>query len=209
LEDGTVKGIIKISALAALSAATILATTSTLAAISLPSGWYVEGNIGQSKQTSKNYGAGTSTDNSGWAGSVIAGYKFMPYFGGEVGYTRYADTTIKTTGGSKVAKDRLYSVDIAGKAMLPITDSGFELFAKLGVARAYSKERVTDSTTAANNGLSFDTSQKSATALYMGLGADYSFMPNLAVNAQWARAKGNTNTGYLDLYSIGLTWLVG
>jgi hypothetical protein len=211
LEEVTVKGIriSKISTLIAVSALASSIATSALAALPLPYGWYLEGNLGVSKQSNRNYGAGTSYKNQGMAGSVVGGFKFMPYFGVEAAYTRYADTNIKDSAGNTVAKDRLYSYDIAGKGILPIAESGFSLFAKLGIVRASSTIRVTDSTQATADGLSFNTKQRFATGLYMGLGGDYAFLPNLAVNAQWARARGSSSTtGYLDLYSLGLTWLL-
>lgn len=209
MEDETVKGIIRISTLAALSAAAFLATTSALSCMSLPSGWYAEGNIGQSKQSNRNYGGGTSSQASGWGGSVDIGFKFMPYFGAEVGYSRYSNVNIKNSSGQSMARARLYSWDIAGKGIIPIVDSGFELFGKLGVARAYSKISLTNSDLVTSSGASFNTSQQTATALYIGAGADYSFLPNLSAVLQWARAKGNSNTGNLDLYSVGLNWIIG
>src|SRR5437868_3492213 len=79
--------------------------------MSVPSGWYLEGNIGGSHLSGKSYPGNSST--SGLAGSVDVGYKFMPYLGTEIGYTHYANTTIKNSAGTKAATDRFYSYDIA------------------------------------------------------------------------------------------------
>jgi hypothetical protein len=178
--------------------------TSTFASMSLPNGWYVEGNVGSSRATNKTYGSNTSTKNTGFGFNLDAGYKFAPYFAAEVGYTSYAKTTVKSAG-TNVAKDTHYSYDIAGKGIFPVSDTGLELFAKVGLARSNSHVVITNSTAAAGLGIATGTS--SSSGLYLALGGDYSFMPTLAVNAQWAQAKGNSNTGTLSIYTLGLTWL--
>ena len=42
---------------------------------------------------------------------------------------------------------------------------------------------------------------------YYGLGADYAITNNLAMTVQWNRAKGNSSTGILDLFSGGLSYI--
>lgn len=177
-------------------------TASAIAAVAIPSGWYLEGNVGKSKESGKSYGTGFNDSSSGAGGSVFGGFKFIPYFAAEVGYTYYADTTIKS-GGNKVATDKHYSYDIAAKAILPVYDSGFDLFAKLGIANVHS------SVTKTNSASSISTGSNNASSLYYGLGTDYSITPNIAVNLQWARAQGSNSTGTLDLYSVGLAYLFG
>jgi hypothetical protein len=42
----------------------------------------------------------------------------------------------------------------------------------------------------------------------LGAGAQYYFMQEFAVVAQWARARGNSDTnGTMDLYSIGISFI--
>jgi len=197
----------KIALLLALaSAATLGFSTVTLAEVSLPMGWYLEGNIGGSKISDVSYASGTNMSTTGVAWNLNAGYKFIPYFAAEIGYTSYGNANI-TSNGSNVGKNQVKSYDLAGKAILPIQDTGAELFAKLGAARAKSYVTVTNAALLAANGITLNTGRYNSTDLYFGLGGDYSFMPAAAVNIQWNRVAGTSKTGNLDLFSIGLTYL--
>jgi OOP family OmpA-OmpF porin len=182
------------------------AATAT-AAIVVPYGWYLEANVGASNASDKTYPG--NVDNTGLGESLNLGYKFTPFVAGEVGYANYANSRIKTaSAGTHVAKDRHYSYEIAGKLMLPIGTTGAEVFGKLGVGRINSNVTVMDANAAAAAGYSFNAGTHSANGLYLGAGADYAITPNLLVNGQWARQKGSNNTGDLDLYSLGLAYIL-
>lgn len=176
--------------------------TSAMAVAPLPTGWYLEANGGSSKVSDASYADGSSLTNSGIAGNLNVGYKFIPFFAAEVGYTKYADTTSKING-VKVATASYYSYDIAARPLLPIGDTGAELFAKLGIAHLHSNVKSD------NSAYDVSTGTNNVNGYYFGLGADYSFLPMLAANVQWQRAKGNSKTGTLNLYSIGLSYLFG
>jgi hypothetical protein len=173
--------------------------------MSLPYGWYLEGNGGSSHTSNTNYPG--STSSSGVGGNANLGYKFMPFFATEIGYTQYANTSIKNGAGTKAATVKNYSYDLSGKGILPVGSSPFELFAKLGVARVSAKTSINSSAAAA--GLGLTSSNHSATGLYYGIGADYSLLTALQLVAQWQRAQGNSTTGNLDLFSAGITFIFG
>jgi OmpA-OmpF porin, OOP family len=194
--------LIKISVLAA----TMIMTPAVMAAMALPTGWYLEGNGGSSRISSVNYGSGLSNTSSGFGWNVNGGYKFMPYVAAEIGYTRYAQTKVRSAG-TNVANDNHYSYYFAGKGILPLSDSGIDLFAKLGLGRLNSHVIITNpSIVNANN---VNAGSRAVIGAYFGVGGDYSFTPNLALNAQWNRQKGSSTTGNLDLYSLGLTYTFG
>lgn len=173
-----------------------------MASLSIPNGWYIEGNGGSSKVN--DYSTNGHVSNGGGLGwNVNAGYKFMPYLSAEIGYTQYAASKIEDQFGTTAAKNKHYSYDFTAKGVVPIVASGLEAFAKLGIQRSVSSISISDQT-AANN-ITLDSSRHSDTGLYMGLGAQYYFTPELAGIAQWARAKNNSNVGTFDLYSIGLS----
>ncbi len=180
--------------------------TLAYAAMPVPTGWYLEGNIGGSKATSKSYPGVSSMKNTGKGWGINVGYKFIPYLGLEAGFARYAPTRLNSPVET-VARDSHTSYDIAGKAILPIACSGVDLFAKVGVARINSQIGVIDGVGAANYGLTFNTSSQSATGLYAGAGGDYYFTPNIAANVQWSVAKGNSKTGNLQLLTAGLSYI--
>lgn len=177
--------------------------TSAFAAVPVPNGWYLEGNLGSSSVHNGKYVNGGRTSGSGFGWNVNAGYRFMPFFGAEIGYTKYADTDGKIFG-QKVAKTNSYSYDIAGKGILPLSDTGAELFAKLGVVRMNSHVKQINDAFVAANGVVVNSGSHTSTNILMGVGAEYAFLPNLMVNIQWQRAKGNNTIGDLDLLSAGL-----
>lgn len=197
---------IKIMTLITASVTAMSAFTAAKAVAPLPTAWYVEANGGNSRVSNASYATGSSMTNSGIGGNINAGYKFIPFFAAEIGYTKYADTSSKISG-NKVATASYYSYDTAAKAILPVGDTGAEVFAKLGAA--YLHSNVKSTTFATNNGIPVSTGTNNATGYYFGLGGEYYFTPSLAANLQWQRAKGNNKTGTLDLYSIGLSYLFG
>lgn len=200
--------ILKKVLLKATCAFTLLtAMTVANAVMPLPTGWYVEGNIGMSKATGKDYPGVSSTKNTGKGWSVNAGYKFMPYLGLEAGYARYAPTRLNSPTET-VARDNHTSIDVAAKGMIPFGCSGFELFGKLGVARINSQIGVIDNNGAAAAGLTFNTSAQSATGLFAGGGAEYAFTPNILGNVQWEYIKGNSKTGNLQVLTAGVAYII-
>ena len=100
--------------------------------MSVPYGWYIEGNAGSSRLS--DFSLPGKISSSGIGGNVNLGYKFMPYVGAEIGYSRYSGIGIKNSVGTKAAEGKIYSYDIAVRGILPVSDSGFEAFAKVGAA---------------------------------------------------------------------------
>lgn len=182
----------------------LLISQAALAAFPPPQGWYVEANAGYSTVTSKTYDA-PNVRRSGSGYNIIGGYKLTNFFSAEAGYTHYFPTRIYN--GPKLGQDTHYSYDLSAKATLPISDSSVEAFGKLGIARVHSNVQITNQSLAA--GLNLDPGAKNVTGLYMALGLAYYFAPSIAVNIQWARAHGNSQTGDLDLYGAGLSYNFG
>src|SRR3990167_308040 len=150
------------------------------AEIPLPYGWYVEGNAGQSQLSNKSYADASSTKNTGFGWNVNAGYKFMTFFAMEMGYTNYYHTNIEAPSGSTAGQDNHYSYQIDLKGIWPIVDSGAELFAKLGATHIKSMVSITNTTAA--NSISLVRSSHTGVGLFFGLGGDYNFTPQFAVN---------------------------
>ncbi|EKD55146.1 MAG: hypothetical protein ACD_60C00025G0043 [uncultured bacterium] len=174
----------------------------------VPFGWYLEGNLGKSTLSNANYVTGGSLSNDGFGLNLNAGYKFMPYFAAEVGYTQYGKAVSKVNG-TEVAKNNYYSYDVAAKGILAIGDTNANFFAKVGVARLNSKVSITNQSFVTANNVTVNTGKNRTTGYYFGLGADYSFLSNYNVNAQWQKAKGNNNTGNFELYSVGVSYIFG
>ncbi len=197
---------IKLLSLMIVAIGGMSAVTSAMAAMPLPIGWYLEANGGFTRTSNQNIGSNASSTSPGAGWNASVGYKFMPYFGTELGYNAYAKSKIKYVG-TPVAQDTNKSYYLAAKAILPVVDSGFEFFAKLGVTRITSHLTVTNPTFVSQNGLSINAGTQTATGAYFGVGGDYSFMPNLQLDMQWNRSRGNSRVGNLDLYTLGVTYI--
>lgn len=179
-------------------AAFTIVTPAQALEMSAPDGWYLEGNIGSARLSNTSY---PSTNKNGLAYNLNLGYKFMPYAALEGGYTKYRDSKI-TYYDVNVANVSRYSYDIAAKGIFPISDSGFEAFAKIGAAHMRAKASSVDSS------LTDDfTSSSNATGLYVGLGGQVNIMSELAIVAQWQRAQGKNSTGTEDFFSIGVNFI--
>ena len=188
-----------VSGVAALSIA-----APALALMSAPMGWYLEANGGTTKLSNKSYGNGSSS-TSGLGYNANLGYKFMPYFETEIGYTKYPDTKIRGHNSMSAGTDSHYSYDLAFRGILPAADTGFEAFAKVGIGRTSSHVSLANSAVAANIGLA--SGSHNGTGLYVGVGAQYYFMPEMAAVLQWQRSYGNSSTGNLDFLSVGISFI--
>jgi len=178
------------------------------AAMPLPVGWYLEGNIGEANVSNVDYASNSTNDTTGIAWNVNVGYKFMPFFAFEGGYSTYGNTNVESYN-TKVAKATSQTYDIAGKVMLPIQNSGFEFLAKLGMGRTRTHVVTSDPSYAAAHGVTVNAGTDLATSVIYGLGGEYAFTPNIQMNGQWMRADGGDNTGNLDLYLLGISYLFG
>jgi len=172
-----------------LTIATLAFLSSVYAAIPIPKGWYADGSVGITNSKQKSSDSDDDSDDSNSSSSktdfgfnVNAGYKFLPFFGAEAGYTSYGISSGGFTGD--------YSIDVAAKAIIPFQEIGAEIYAKLGAAYLNIKDG------------------SNATGLYYGFGADYWLTPNMAILIQWMQAHGNDDTGHLYLASAGLGFVV-
>lgn len=188
----------------ALGLTCLFASTSYADCYSAPYGWYLELNVGEARIINANY-PGFSSSANGLGVNANLGYKFMAYFAAEIGYTRYKDATIKDQFGVQAATVTPSAYDITGKGIVPFPQAGLELFGKLGVVRAQARLSISNSTAAAHVGINGNT--RSSTSALIGIGIQYYFMPELAIVAQWQRANSDNQTGILDLYSIGLSFI--
>jgi hypothetical protein len=191
--------------LAGMLSATV--SSYSLALCSLASGWYGGGNVGLTTAKGKSYPTSSSTQSSGKAWSANLGYKFTRYIAVEVDYTRYMYTRIRNSAGTTAARDNHYSTAATTKFILPIQNTGLELFAKLGLAYLNSQIGSINPTAAALNSMTFNTGMQTSTGAYWGLGAQYYFSPSISAQLQYAQARGGSKTGNLGIGSIGLSFL--
>lgn len=173
-----------------------------------PCAWYLEANYGESRVTGVEYPPPITADEDGAGWNANGGYKFMPFFAVDAGYTSYANSSLKNSLGTTAAQNKHFSINAAAKGILPLPKYNLELFGKLGVAWINSQITNIDDSVAAVDDVTFDDDTKTRTAPYVGAGIAYVFAPELLANLQWTTAFGNSNVGkHLDLLSLGVTVL--
>ena len=205
-KDNFVKRI-KLLAVTIATIATMSIATIATAAIQVPKGWYAEGNLGSSRTALPVNGAVTVSNLRGFGGGINLGYKFMPFFAAEIGYTSYATATM-VYNNANIGNSTYYSYDVAAKVICPFGDTGVAIFGKLGAAHTNSDISVYSDAPASAVGLVPTAGNNNANNVFWSLGAEYTIIPTLAINGQWATAVGKHSTGKLTLCSLGLTYFV-
>jgi hypothetical protein len=167
-----------------IAATLVVVTLSSPAFADIPvaRGSYADVNVGYSKIVNSNV-----MDNvTGLGLNVNLGYKMMPFFAVEIGYTTYGASKSSFTGAN--------AFDAAIKGILPFQEVGVELFAKLG------PDYVNNSKVP--KGIS-----PNATNVYYAVGGAYAMNPNMLIVLQYSQAAGNSNTGNFQLFSIGASYI--
>lgn len=136
-------------------AAVALAAVSSAALAAAP-GAYVGAGIGYGRLEQANaFPKGTvpstvktSQQKGNVEGRAFVGYNFNQNFGVEGGYNYVGDATVKantvkgiTPAGSFKYTNQIQTGDLVAKAYLPISDSGFNLYALGGAAYVHSNEK--------------------------------------------------------------------
>ncbi len=160
---------------------------------------YVGVSVGQAKQKVE-VDAG-SLKESDTSYKLVAGYNFDKNFGIEAGYVDLGNAEMKRFGTVESKAKSLY---VAATATLPVNNE-FSVFAKAGVAA-----NDVDLTVKVGGATLSDSASRSS-AMF-GLGASYSFTPNLAVVAEYENfgkiAKGESDNLNVkaDMWTIGLRY---
>lgn len=204
--------------------ATAITSASTMAADETnDTGWYVGGNVGQSRAEIDNEkiveslfvgGLGTtslSTDESDAGFKVFGGYQFNSYFAVEAGYFDLGDFGFKATTlppGSLSGNIKLQGLNLDLVGLLPITQD-LSAFARVGVNYAEADDSFHSSgavTTYNYNPNKRDTNYK------YGFGLQYAITDSVDMRLEAERyhiddAVGNR--GDIDLLSLGVVYRFG
>ncbi|MHB8920616.1 MAG: outer membrane beta-barrel protein [Halothiobacillus sp.] len=211
---------VKISSTLSLLVAAIM---SGPVAVADDSGWYVGGNVGQSRAKIDNeritrnlLGSGFTTnsmkdDDRDIGYKLYGGYQFNKYFALEGGYFnlgKFGYTANTTPAGSLAGKIKLQGVNLDVVGLWPITDK-FSLFGRVGVNYAKAQDNFvgTGAVQVVNSNPSArDTNYK------FGVGAQYALTESLDVRAEIERYRINDavgNKGDIDLISAGIVYRFG
>ena len=183
-----------------------LSTLTTLAFAAKP-GTYLGAGIGASSLMTTDdypfdYTAGTqgeaSRQRGGLGGRVFGGYNFNKYVGLEAGLAAYTPSKYSATvdASNSSLKYSLNAFDVVGKAYLPISDSGFNLYALAGGALVNSKTKFSDGGVPAASGFSLPAAGSHSTTKVRpvyGLGASYDFSA-VTTNLEFSHIQGLGDT---------------
>lgn len=199
----------------------VLAALASQFAVADDSGWYVGGNVGQSRTKIDNpriaaqlLGAGLTTtsitNNDRDTGyKIFAGYKISKTFALEGGYFNlgrfgYVATTVPA--GTLAGNIKLQGLNLDGVATLPITDQ-FSVFGRLGLN--YAQARDSFSSTGAVRVPTNPNPGKNQVNYKFGAGLQYDFTHALGMRLEAERYRINDavgNRGDVDLVSIGMVY---
>jgi hypothetical protein len=159
---------------AALTAATGAQAQSNYALYS-PGASYVGLNVGSSNFSLGNGFGPFASDNRDTVYNIYTGTFFTPNFGVEAGYTNFGK--IDRAGGNTKAQG--FNLSLVGRA--PITQS-FNIFGKLGTT--YGRTEVS-----AFPGTGVASGTENGFGVSYGIGAEYSFNPQLSAVLQYDEHK--------------------
>ncbi|MGZ3236769.1 MAG: outer membrane beta-barrel protein [Burkholderiaceae bacterium] len=200
-----------------------LATIAAPFAMADEPGWYIGGNVGQSRAkiddqriASDLLGGGlTATSisdrNHDTGYKLYGGYQFNPNFSMEGGYFdlgKFGFTANTSPAGTLVGNIKVRGLNLDLVGTLPITEK-FSAFGRGGLI--YSQSRDSFSGTG-SVGVSNPNPSKSDTGYKFGLGLQYAFTKSLAMRTEVERYRINDAVGHkgdVDLVSVGLVYRFG
>ena len=192
-------------------------------AVADDSGWYMGGNIGQSRATiddariTGSLAGFTSTsiadDNRNTGYKLFGGYRFNKNFALEGGYFDlgkfgYTATTV-LPAGTLIGNTKLDGLNHDAVGILPITGK-ISVFGRIGMNYAEAKDSF--SNTGAVPVPANPNPNKHETNPKVGIGLQYDFTGSLGMRAEAERYRINDaigNRGDVDLISIGLVYRFG
>lgn len=200
------------------SAAAYAATPGTYAGLGLGAGKQDTAKLNLSNPYGITFGQNVS--NTGLAGRIFAGYNFDNNFGIEAGITQYTNADTKFTGNNLVsgelsgsAEYQMTTFDLIGKAYLPLSETGFNVYGLGGISLVHSKTTV--KATAKNSSINYAESIKQSKSQdnirpVLGLGASYD-IPQTQLTTSWEYkhtfGKGNVKNSINAIPSADLVTL--
>lgn len=170
----------------------------------------IQGGYGNTHWNSDTLGAlgDSSTDTTGIAGRVFAGYQFTPFFATELGFLWPSNATNKfgAVGLKATAKEQIGDLDLKGT--LPLANNFFA-YAKVGAAYVHA-----DVSGNATEILGLGVSRDIQNEVYpvFGAGFGYNVTPNIPIDISYMRVQsvaGSDNIPSIDFYAAGIAYNFG
>jgi len=187
------------------------------------SGWYIGGNIGQSRAkiddariTAQMLVAPTTAasiidDNRDTGYKLFGGYRYNKNVAVEAGYFdlgQFGFTATTAPAGTLTGKIKLKGLNLDAVGTLPLTEK-FSALGRLGLNYAQTRDSFigTGAATVLNPNPS-----KNQINYKLGAGLQYDFTPSLGMRVEAERYRINDavgNRGDIDMYSLGLVYRFG
>jgi len=187
------------------------------------SGWYIGGNIGQSRAkiddariTAQMLVAPTTAasiidDNRDTGYKLFGGYRYNKNVAVEAGYFdlgQFGFTAATVPAGTLTGKIKLKGLNLDAVGTLPLTEK-FSALGRLGLNYAQTRDSFigTGAATVLNPNPS-----KNQINYKLGAGLQYDFTPSLGMRVEAERYRINDavgNRGDIDMYSLGLVYRFG
>ncbi|HEY8509756.1 MAG TPA: outer membrane beta-barrel protein [Steroidobacteraceae bacterium] len=221
---------------------TFMAAGAALALISLPAaaadtGFYISGNFGQAQYGDLSQdefdevtdivlselgvtllNGGSSLDDEGSPWSLVAGWRFSPYFALEAGYVNLGTAEYRASGTVFIpgigSVNGGFGVDISAKGPLvavagfaPLGER-FDVHGRLGLLFADTEFDVTVSLEGLSESDSFSASSQD---VFFGIGASFHFTDNLSASLDYSLFQDvgdedETGESKVDAITLGLTY---
>lgn len=146
-----------------------------------------------------------SPSNTGFAGRlIIFGYNFNPYAAWEFGWSHFAASTYKVSGDSgNNPAIRQSGFDLVAKGIFPFADTGFDVFAKGGIAIMRSSTSATILTSQNTNG---HGSTSTSVRPLLGVGVSYDITQNWVADLSLSHVFSGGNVKSIDFFGVGITY---
>lgn len=190
-----------------LAVAAALALSALTSAYAATPGAYVGLGLGASRLDTPNLNPNITgmnysyTQSRGGLGErIFAGYNFNPYIGAELGLANYAQSTYKLNMpgvGNAQVKYNMQALSLVAKGYLPVSNSGFNLYALAGAALVNSKVQSSDRFDVVNDYSSSSVTTRKVRPM-AGVGASYDVSRNLTTSLEYSHIQGTGNVKTSD-----------
>ncbi len=143
-------------------------------------------------------------EGSGVGTRLFAGYSMNRYAAIEGGFTYYSSMTYQTQIFTNNLKTRAASFDLLGKGTIPIAETGFGLFAKLGGAYFAAK------TNGKVEGVELSSSTSSVFRPEVAIGVSYDMTQNWVADLSYSSLRySNSQIKNPSLIALGISYHLG
>lgn len=147
---------------------------------------------------------------SGIGERLFMGYDINSYAAFEGGFVHYGTATYKLPNGSQISCSdpsiRQNGFDFEGKAKAPFFTSGFNVFAKAGMAIMYAGSSGTLEPDRTSNPCGGATESKAAVRPLYGVGASVDLSPSWVLDFSYSHINGGGNIQSADFEAVSISY---